>query len=311
MSKISDKILKELKLEEAETEWGFISTGLPELDSDLGGGLAKGKVVEIFGPESAAKTTLCLSAAASVQRSGGDVLFIDAEHAIDPAWAILNGVDWDEFGIVQPDSAEQALKAIEMAIAEGVDLVILDSVAAMSTSRELNGDLADANVGDKARLMSQSMRRICGAANKAGSTIVFINQIREKIGVMFGSPETTPGGRALKFHSSQRIDSRRIENIKVGEGKNAEIIGIRVKTKIVKNKVAAPFKISEYTIRFDIGIDHELALLEYAVKREVVEKSGSWFSFEEAKLGQGAAKSADFLRENPDVAKQIEAALVA
>jgi len=186
VSKTSDAIQKKLKLENPQTDWGFISTGLYGLDSDLGGGLAKGKIIEIFGPESSAKTTLCLSAAAVAQRAGGDVLFIDSEHAIDPGWAIKNGVDWDEFGIIQPDTAEQALEAVELAIEMGTDLIILDSVAAMSTRRELEGDLGDANVGDKARLMSQVTRRLASKANRSGSTVVFINQIREKIGVMFG-----------------------------------------------------------------------------------------------------------------------------
>jgi recombination protein RecA len=305
MSKTSDAIQKKLKLDNPETEWGFISTGIASVDSALGGGLAKGKIVEIFGPESAAKTTLCLSVSAATQRNGGDVLFIDAEHAIDPAWARKNGVDWDAFGVIQPDSAEQALEAVELAIEMGTDLIIVDSVAAMSTIRELNGDLGDSNVGDKARLMSQSMRRLSGMANRSGSTVIFINQIREKIGVLFGSPETTPGGRALKFHAAQRIDTRRTEALKQGE----ITYGVRIKVKVVKNKVAAPFAVTNYYINFDIGIDREQTLLEFASERGVVEKSGAWFSFGGTQLGQGAAKSAVYLRENPDVFAEIEKAV--
>lgn len=305
MSKTSDAIEKKLKLHKPETDWGFISTGIASVDSALGGGVAKGKIVEIFGPESAAKTTLCLSMSASVQRDGGDVLFIDSEHAIDPAWATKNGVDWPSFGVIQPDSAEQALEAIEIAIEMGTGLIILDSVAAMSTTRELNGDLGDANVGDKARLMSQSMRRLSGMANRTGSTVVFVNQIREKIGVMFGSPETTPGGRALKFHAAQRIDTRRVDSLKQGE----VIYGVLIKVKVVKNKVAPPFAVTNYTINFDTGIDREQTLLDFAVGRGVVEKNGAWFSFGDKQLGQGAAKSAVYLRENPDVFAEIEKAV--
>lgn len=305
MSKTSDKIKKKLKIEAEETDWGFQSTGIPRIDSVLGGGLAKGRIHEIFGPESAAKTTFCLTVAAQVQREGGEVMFIDSEHAIDPGWAAKNGVDWEEFGIIQPDSAEQALEAIEESIKEGVDFIILDSVAAMSTKRELAGDLGDANVGDKARLMGQVMRRLSGQANKSGSTVIFVNQIREKVGVMFGSSETTPGGRALKFHSSQRIDSRRTETLKSGETP----VGVKIKVKIVKNKVAAPFGQTEYYINWATGVDRERTLLEYAVEQGVVEKSGAWLSFDGNQLGQGAAKSATFLLDNPDVRAKIEETL--
>ena len=304
MSKISKEIEKQLKLDAPETDHGFIPTGLIGLDSALGGGLAKGKIAEIFGPESSSKTTLCLMIAGEVQRNGGDVLFIDAEHAIDPAWTVKQGVNWDEFGVIQPDNAEQALEAVELAIEMGVDLIIVDSVAAMTTKRELAGDLGDANVGDKARLMSQMMRRLSGKANRSGSTVIFINQIREKVGVMFGSPETTPGGRALKFAAAQRMDTRRVESVKSGDVQT----GVKIRVKVVKNKMAAPFRQAEYYIDFGLGVDRESTLLEYAIAHQVVQKSGAWIKYNDENIGQGMAKAATYLRENPEVRQEIEEA---
>ena len=281
-----------------------ISTGALSLDLALGiGGLPRGRVVEIYGPESSGKTTLSLHVLAEAQRNGGTAAFIDAEHALDPQYARAIGVDIDELLISQPDTGEQALEIADMLIRSGaLDVVVIDSVAALVPRAELEGDMGDTHVGLQARLMSQALRKLSGTINRSNTTAVFINQIREKIGVMFGSPETTPGGRALKFYSSVRIDIRRIEAIKVG----TENIGNRVRTKIVKNKVAPPFRVAEFDIMFGEGISREGSLLDVAVEHGLVRKAGAWFTYESEQLGQGREKAKDFLRQNPELALQLQ-----
>ena len=281
-----------------------ISTGALSLDLALGiGGLPRGRVVEIYGPESSGKTTLSLHVLAEAQRNGGTAAFIDAEHALDPQYARAIGVDIDELLISQPDTGEQALEIADMLIRSGaLDVVVIDSVAALVPRAELEGDMGDTHVGLQARLMSQALRKLSGTINRSNTTAVFINQIREKIGVMFGSPETTPGGRALKFYSSVRIDIRRIEAIKVG----TENIGNRVRTKIVKNKVAPPFRTAEFDIMFGEGISREGSLLDVAVEHGLVRKAGAWFTYESEQLGQGREKAKDFLRQNPELALQLQ-----
>ena len=281
-----------------------ISTGALSLDLALGiGGLPRGRVVEIYGPESSGKTTLALHVLAEAQRNGGTAAFIDAEHALDPSYARAIGVDIDELLISQPDTGEQALEIADMLIRSGaLDIVVIDSVAALVPRAELEGDMGDTHVGLQARLMSQALRKLSGTINRSNTTAVFINQIREKIGVMFGSPETTPGGRALKFYSSVRIDIRRIEAIKVG----TENIGNRVRTKIVKNKVAPPFRTAEFDIMFGEGISREGSLLDVAVEEGIVRKAGAWFTYESEQLGQGREKAKDFLRQNPELAMQLQ-----
>lgn len=281
-----------------------ISTGALSLDLALGiGGLPRGRVVEIYGPESSGKTTLALHVLAEAQRNGGTAAFIDAEHALDPTYAKAIGVDIDELLISQPDTGEQALEIADMLIRSGaLDIVVIDSVAALVPRAELEGDMGDTHVGLQARLMSQALRKLSGTINRSNTTAVFINQIREKIGVMFGSPETTPGGRALKFYSSVRIDIRRIEAIKVG----TENIGNRVRTKIVKNKVAPPFRTAEFDIMFGEGISREGSLLDVAVEEGIVRKAGAWFTYESEQLGQGREKAKDFLRQNPELAMQLQ-----
>jgi recombination protein RecA len=281
-----------------------IPTGALSLDMALGvGGIPRGRVVEIYGPESSGKTTLTLSVIAEIQKDGGVAAFIDAEHAFDPTYAKKIGVNLDELLISQPDTGEQALEITETLVrSNAVDLIIIDSVAALTPRAEIEGDMGDARIGLQARLMSQALRKLTACISKSKTSVVFINQIREKIGVMFGSPETTPGGRALKFYSSVRIDLRRIASLKVG----TEFVGNRVKAKIVKNKVAPPFKIAEFEIMFSEGISKEGCILDEAEKAEIVKKSGAWYLYEGEKLGQGKEKSREYLKANPKVLKEIE-----
>jgi recombination protein RecA len=281
-----------------------IPTGALSLDLALGiGGLPRGRIVEIYGPESSGKTSLALHVVAEAQRNGGTAAFIDAEHALDPQYARAIGVNIDDLLISQPDTGEQALEITDMLIRSGaLDVVVIDSVAALVPRAELEGDMGDTHVGLQARLMSQALRKLAGTINRSHTTAIFINQLREKIGVMFGSPETTPGGRALKFYSSVRIDIRRIESIKVG----TENIGNRVRTKIVKNKVAPPFRVAEFDIMFGEGISREGSLLDVAVEEGIVRKAGAWFTYENEQLGQGREKAKDFLRQNPELAMQLQ-----
>ena len=281
-----------------------ISTGALSIDLALGiGGVPKGRVIEIYGPESSGKTTLSLHIAAEAQKAGGVAAFIDAEHALDPIYASALGVDVDELLVSQPDTGEQALEIANMLIdSEGVDVVVIDSVAALVPQAEIDGEMGQSHVGLQARLMSQALRKLTSSINKTQTTVIFINQIREKIGVMWGSPETTSGGRALKFYASVRIDIRRIETLKVG----AEMIGNRVRAKIVKNKVAPPFKEAQFDIMFGQGISREGSLLDVGVDHGIVRKAGAWFTYDEIQLGQGKENSKRFLRENADIALQLE-----
>lgn len=282
-----------------------ISTGSLGLDLALGvGGLPKGRVVEIYGPESSGKTTLTLHAIAECQKAGGVCAFIDAEHALDVGYAKNLGVDTDNLLVSQPDFGEQALEILETVIRSGaVDLVVIDSVAALTPKVEIDGDMDDQQVGVQARLMSKALRKITGLLNKMNCTVIFINQIRMKIGMTgYGSPETTTGGNALKFYSSVRLDIRRIATLKQGENS----IGNRVKVKVVKNKVAAPFKLAEFDIMFGEGISKTGELVDYGVKLDIVDKAGAWFSYGDSKIGQGRENSKVFLRENPEIAKEIE-----
>ena len=286
-----------------------ISTGALALDLALGiGGVPRGRVVEIFGPESSGKTTLALHIIAEAQRNGGIAAFIDAEHALDPVYAKALGVDIDELLISQPDTGEQALEITDMLIRSGsLDVVVIDSVAALVPRAEIEGEMGDVHVGLQARLMSQALRKLAGTISRSNTTAVFINQMREKIGVMFGNPETTPGGRALKFYASTRLDIRRIESIKEGN----DVIGNRVRVKVVKNKVAPPFRQAEFDIMFGGGISREGSLLDVAVDYDVVRKSGAWYTYDGDQLGQGRENAKRFLRENPEVAVQLQARVLA
>jgi len=281
-----------------------IPTGSLALDLALGvGGVPRGRVIEIYGPESSGKTTLTLSIISQIQKMGGTAAFIDAEHAFDSAYAKKVGVQLDDLLISQPDTGEQALEITETLVrSNAVDLVVIDSVAALTPRAEIEGEMGDAHMGLQARLMSQALRKLTAAINKSNTCVVFINQIRMKIGVMFGSPETTTGGRALKFYSSVRIELRRIESLKRGE----EFIGNCVRAKIVKNKVAAPFREAEFEILFNEGISREADILDLAVKYNIVEKSGTWFSYENEKIGQGKDNSKNFLKGNPKILSKIE-----
>ena len=281
-----------------------IPTGSLALDLALGiGGLPKGRIVEIYGPESSGKTTLALHVVANAQKNGGVAAFIDAEHALDPTYAARIGVDIDEVLISQPDTGEQALEICDMLVRSGaIDVVVIDSVAALVPRAEIEGEIGDSSVGLQARLMSQALRKLAGSLAKSNTTCIFINQLREKIGVMFGNPETTTGGRALKFFSSVRIDIRRIDSIKDGN----EIIGNRVRTKIVKNKVAAPFKSAEFDIMYGTGISKEGSILDMGVEYGIVRKSGAWYAYESDRLGQGREAAKDFLRKNPALSEEIE-----
>ena len=282
-----------------------ISTGALSLDIALGiGGVPRGRIVELYGPESSGKTSLALHIVAEAQRNGGIAAFIDAEHALDPIYAKAIGVDVDELLISQPDTGEQALEIADMLIRSGaLDVLVIDSVAALVPRAEIEGEMGDTHVGLQARLMSQALRKLAGTLNKSKTTAVFINQLREKIGVMFGSPETTPGGRALKFYSSVRLDIRRIETIKDG----ADSVGNRVRVKVAKNKMAPPFRLAEFDIMFGHGISREGSLIDVAVDHGVVRKSGAWFTFDDDQLGQGRENAKRFLRENPEVAMQLQA----
>jgi recombination protein RecA len=286
-----------------------ISTGALSLDLALGiGGVPRGRIVEIFGPESSGKTTLALHIVAEAQRNGGIAAFIDAEHALDPLYAKALGVDVDELLISQPDTGEQALEIADMLIRSGaLDVLVIDSVAALVPRAEIEGEMGDTHVGLQARLMSQALRKLAGTINRSQTTAIFINQLREKIGVMFGSPETTPGGRALKFYASTRIDIRRIESIKDA----TNVIGNRVRAKVVKNKVAPPFRQAEFDIMFGEGISREGSLLDVAVEHDIVRKSGAWYTFDDDQLGQGRENAKRFLRENPEIAVQLQAQVMA
>ena len=282
-----------------------ISTGALSLDLALGtGGVPRGRIVEIYGPEASGKTSLALHIVAEAQRNGGIAAFIDAEHALDPNYARAIGVDVDELLISQPDTGEQALEIADMLVRSGaLDVLVIDSVAALVPRAEIEGEMGDTHVGLQARLMSQALRKLAGTLNKSRTTAIFINQLREKIGVMFGSPETTPGGRALKFYSSVRLDVRRIESIKDG----AEQVGNRVRVKVVKNKMAPPFRQAEFDLMFGEGISREGSLLDVAVEAGVVKKSGAWYTYEDEQLGQGRENAKRFLRENPELAMQLQA----
>lgn len=281
-----------------------ISTGCLPLDVALGvGGIPRGRIVEIYGPESSGKTTVALHIAAEAQKMGGTAAFIDAEHALDPVYAHNLGVNLDDLLVSQPDTGEQALEIAEALVRSGaVDLVVVDSVAALVPRAELEGDMGDAHVGLQARLMSQALRKLTGAVNKSRCSIVFINQLREKVGVMFGNPEVTPGGRALKYYATVRIEVRRSETLKQG----GDSVGNRTKAKIVKNKVAPPFKVAEFDIVFGEGISRAGALVDLGVNLGVVEKSGSWFSYNGEKIGQGRENAKKYLKENPAIFEEIE-----
>jgi recombination protein RecA len=289
--------------EEAYLAVPGISTGALSLDLALGGrGIPRGRIIEIFGPESSGKTTLALTVAANAQMTGGVAAFIDAEHALDPSWAKRIGVNIDELLVSQPDTGEQALEICELLVrSNAVDIIVIDSVAALIPRAEIEGEMGDSHVGLQARLMSQAMRKLTGIIARSNCTVVFINQIREKIGVMFGSPETTPGGRALKFYSSVRIDIRRVSSIKEGETS----VGNRVRARVVKNKIAPPFRDTEFDIMFDEGISVAGDLVDMAVTDSVIQKSGAWFSYGEVRVGQGRENAKQFLRENPDLAAEI------
>lgn len=281
----------------------LIPAGSLSLDLALGGGYPKGRVIEIYGPESSGKTTLTLHAIAEIQKQGGTAAFIDAEHALDPAYAKRLGVDTDNLLVSQPDNGEQALEIAETLVrSNAVDLIVVDSVAALVPQAEIDGDMGDSHMGLQARLMSQALRKLTGVISKSKTTIIFINQIRMKIGVMFGNPETTTGGNALKFYSSVRLDIRRIGQIKIGE----EIIGNRTKVKVVKNKVAPPFRIAEFDIMYNQGISKSGDVLDLAVEKEIVGKAGAWFDYKDAKIGQGREATKKYLQENPKVLAEIE-----
>ena len=282
-----------------------IPTGAIMLDLALGiGGVPRGRVTEIYGPESSGKTTLCLHIIANAQKRGGICAIVDAEHALDPAYAERLGVNINELLISQPDTGEQALEIVEMLVRSGaVDVVVVDSVAALVPRAEIEGEMGDAHVGLQARLMSQALRKLTGAINNSKTAVIFTNQLREKVGVMFGSPETTPGGRALKFYSSIRLDIRRIESIKIG----TEVVGSRARVKVVKNKVAAPFRLAEFDIMFNEGISREGGLIDVGLEMGIIKKAGAFFSVGDIRLGQGRENAKEYLRQNADVADAIEA----
>jgi recombination protein RecA len=286
-------------------EVGIIRTGSIGLDAALGvGGLPRGRIVEIYGPESSGKTTLVLHVIANAQRQGGMAAFVDAEHALDPTYAGKLGVDVDNLLVSQPDTGEQALEITDMLVRSGtLDVVAIDSVAALVPRAEIDGEMGEAQIGLQARLMSQALRKLAGSISKSRTCVVFVNQIRMKIGVMFGNPETTSGGRALKFYSSVRLDIRRIGSIKDGE----QVVGNRTRVKVVKNKVAPPFRTAEFDILYGTGISREAELIDLGVTRNIIEKSGTWYALGNERLGQGKENSRKYLIENPDMASEIEA----
>ena len=281
-----------------------IQTGSIALDVALGiGGLPKGRIIEVYGPESSGKTTVALHAIANAQRNGGIAAFIDAEHALDPEYAKALGVDTDALLVSQPDTGEQALEIADMLIRSGsIDIIVIDSVAALVPRAEIEGEMGDSHVGLQARLMSQALRKLTGALNNTGTTMIFINQLREKIGVFFGSPETTAGGKALKFYASVRLDIRRIETLKDG----TDAVGNRTRVKVVKNKMAAPFKQAEFDIIYGVGISREGSLIDFGVEHEIVKKSGAWYTYEGEQLGQGKENARNFLIANPAIADETE-----
>ena len=293
-----------MKLGEAySTNVETTSTGSLSLDMALGGGIPKGRVIEVFGPESSGKTTLTLHAIAEVQRNGGTAAFIDAEHALDPAYAKRIGVDIENLLLSQPDNGEQALEIVETLVrSNAVDLIIVDSVAALVPRAEIEGDMGDSHMGLQARLMSQALRKLTGVISRSKVTVIFINQIRMKIGVMFGNPETTTGGNALKFYASLRLDIRRTGQIKNGE----DIIGSRTKVKVVKNKIAPPFRVAEFDIMYGEGVSRTGDVLDLAVQHGIVGKSGAWFDYNEAKIGQGREATKEYLKQNPKVLEEID-----
>ena len=291
--------------EQASQNVEVISTGNLELDLALGvGGVPKGRVIEIYGPESSGKTTVALHIVAEAQKKGGICAFVDAEHALDPAYAKKLGVNIDELYISQPDTGEQALEIAEALVRSGaLDVVVVDSVAALVPKAEIDGEMGDSFVGLRARLMSQALLKPTGTVSKTGTIAIFINQLREKVGVMYGNPETTPGGRALKFYASVRLDVRRGEQLKNG----SEVIGNRTKVKVVKNKVAPPFRVAEFDIIYGQGISREGTLLDMAVARDIIHKSGAWFSYKDQRIGQGRENTRQYLKDNPEVAQEIDA----
>jgi recombination protein RecA len=294
---------------EADRRIEGIQTGSLSLDLALGGqGIPKGRIIEVFGPESSGKTTLALHVVAEAQKTGGIAAFIDAEHALDPSWAKKLGVDLETLLVSQPGHGEEAMHITEMLIkSNAVDVIVIDSVAALVPKKELDGEIGDSHVGLQARLMSQSMRKLTGAIAKSKTSVIFINQIREKIGVMFGSPETTPGGRALKFYCSCRIDVRRIGALKDGE----EVVGQRVRAKVVKNKVAPPFRVAEFDMMHKDGISYEGDILDLGAEKKIIGRTGSWFRYGDTQLGQGKEKARVFLVENPEVTEEIKQKLLA
>ncbi len=297
-----------MRMGDQETEaMPKVSSGSISVDLALGGGYPKGRIIEIYGPESSGKTTMCLHATAEFQKAGGTVAFIDAEHALDPAYAEKVGVDIDNLLLSQPDSGEQALDICEALVRSGgVDLIVVDSVAALTPKAEIEGDMGDSHMGLQARLMSQALRKLTATANKMGTTIIFINQLRMKIGVMFGNPETTTGGNALKFYASVRVEVRKGGKLETGTGDDKMAHGNEARIKIVKNKVAPPFKTATVDIVFNEGISKAGDLLDIAVRFEIIQKAGAFYSYLDTKLGQGKAKAVDFLKNNPDLMTEIE-----
>src|SRR3954467_1715126 len=290
--------------EQTDRKISFVSSGSLTLDVALGvGGYPRGRIIEVYGPESSGKTTVALHAIAEVQAKGGQAAFIDAEHALDPTYAQKLGVNIDELLLSQPDTGEQALEIAEALVRSGaVDIIVIDSVAALVPKAEIEGEMGDAHVGLQARLMSQALRKLSGAINKSKTIAVFINQIREKIGVMFGNPETTPGGRALKFYSTVRLEVRRGEALKQG----TDIVGNKTKIKVVKNKVAPPFRVAEVDIMYGEGISKEGEIVDIGSEMDILQKSGSWYSYNDERVGQGRENAKQFLRENPDIRQKIE-----
>lgn len=281
-----------------------VSTGSIELDIALGiGGVPRGRIVEIFGPESSGKTTVALHIIAEAQKNGGEAAFIDAEHALDPLYAKNLGVDIENLIVSQPDTGEQGLEIAETLVRSGaIDVVVVDSVAALVPKAEIDGEMGDAHVGLQARLMSQALRKLAGAISKSRTTVIFINQLREKVGVMFGNPETTPGGRALKFYASVRLEVRKVENIKLG----SDMTGSRTRVKVVKNKVAPPFKQAEFDIMYGQGISREGSILDAAVNNDLILKSGAWFSYGDIRIGQGRENAKQYLKDNPDITNELD-----